>query len=1148
MSLQHSTSKRKLLKRYFVVVLFSLMPLISFAQITMQGNKIPLSKAFSLIEQSSEYRFFYSNNLRGVDKEVTFNFSNASIGEAMNKLLESSNLSYQVGNDKVVTVTEKLPQQSVAEIKGTVVDEEGEPLIGANVFVPGTTIGVITEVDGSFVLRNVPASQKTLTFSYIGMEELTVNIKPTMHVVLRTDSKLLDEVVVVAFGEQKKAAFTGSAGVIRSDMISKRQTSNAMDALNGQIAGVQLTSASGAPNATPSIRVRGFSSINAENNPLIILDGMPYEGGINNINPSDIESITVQKDAASNALYGARGANGVIMITTKKASINETVVTFDAKLGINERVNNLYEYITDPGEYYETHYRGLYNYYRNVGGNSIAEAYKRANETLGSPIGAGGLGYMVYNVPVGQYLIGQNGKLNPNATLGNKVTYDGQEYLLTPDDWVDEAFRTSLRQEYNVNVNGGNSKTQFYGSFGYLNDEGIVYASDYTRYTARLRASHQAKSWLRFGGNISYSHYKSNGVASGDGTSVFDHAVSVAPIYPLYVRDGNGNIMTDKNGKIYDYGKGNNAGLSRAVLPNTNPLQTNLLNRSMSNGNTTNAQGFAEVRFLKDFKFTFNAGISNNEYRSVSTSNPYYGFSANLDGKSTISHYRTFTYNLQQLLNYSKSLGDHTISALLGHENYVYNYSMLSGSRTQMAYYDGIYELGSAITKDDQNSSSTDYNTEGYFTQLQYDYKMKYFGSISYRRDASSRFHSDNWWGNFWSVGGAWILSEEDWFTTSWVDMLKVKLSYGSQGNDNIGNFRYTDTYTPKDSNGNLGFAFSSKGNKDITWETNANLNIGVEFSLFKDRLSGNVDVFRRKTTDMLFSLPTPLSLGYSSYYSNVGDMINQGVELDLRGKIIKQRNFSWEINFNTTHYKNEVTMLSDIRATEMVDGYKGYTSGNYYLGEGLSMYTWRIKKFAGINEEGLPTWYQTDEETGERTTTAAYAAATYYLADNAIPDLYGGFGTTLSAYGFDLSANFSYQIGGQYYDGGYAGAMAVPGLSGGGYNIHKDILKAWTPENPSSTIPRWQIADTNINARSDLYLTDASWLNLQNVTLGYTVPRTWLRKAHLKSLRIYVTADNLFFVSKRKGFDPRSSFSGSTSSTGYSQRRTISTGINLQF
>jgi len=1154
MNLQFITSERKYLGRFFLTVFLLLMCSVSFAQITAKGDNLTVSQALNVIEQSSNFRFFYSNNLKGMDNTVSFNFNNVSLKDAMNKVLEDSSLEYRLSEGNVVTITAKQTtvkiqvHDAVKTVSGTVVDENGDPLPGARVFLPGTNIGTMTSADGSFQLRNVPGSQTTLSFAFIGMEEMEAKIETNMTVRMRTESKALDEVIVVAFGEQKKAAFTGAAGVIRSDVISKRQTSNALDAISGRIAGVQMTASSGAPNAAPTILIRGISSINAGNEPLYILDGMPYDGGITSINPSDIESITVQKDAASNALYGARGANGVIMITTKKASINETIVMVDAKLGFNKRMNNFYDYISDPGQYYETHHRGLYNYYRNGAGYSMAESYKRANEIIGGNSTEGGLGYMIYNVPNGEYLIGQNGKLNPNATLGNKITYEGQEYTIRPDNWFDEAFRTSLRQEYNVNINGGNKQTQFYASFGYLNDEGIVYASDYERYSARLRAAHQAKPWLKVGGNISYTHYISNGISDEGGTTVFDHVIGIAPIYPLYVRDGEGNIMTNKHGKIYDYGKGNNAGLNRPVFPNTNPLQTNQLNKSINKGNTTNAQGFSEVRFLKDFKFTFNAGISNNEYRNIGTVNPYYGFNASLDGKTTVSHYRIFTYNLQQLLNYSKTCGDHSVSALLGHENFVYNYTTLSGTRTQMAYYDGIWELGSAITKDDQNSSSSDYNVEGYFTNFQYDYKLKYFASLSYRRDASSRFHPDHRWGNFWSAGAAWIINKENWFNAPCVDMLKLKISYGSQGNDRIGSFRYSDTYVPKDANGELGFSFSAKGNKNITWETNGNLNAGVEFSFLKERLSGNIDVFRRKTTDMLFSLPTPLSIGYVGYYTNIGDMVNKGAELEIEAKIVDKKNLRWSVNLNATHYTNKVTKLPGVRATELVEGHKGYSNGSYYLGEGLSMYTWKLKKFAGVNEEGLPTWYRTDPQTGEQTTTTAHASASYYLAGNALPDVYGGFGTTVSAFGFDLGVTFSYQIGGLYYDGGYASSMGVPTLSNGGKSIHKDILKAWTPENPSKDIPRWQINDKDINAQSDRWLTDASWINLQNVTLGYTVPAIQLKKLGIKSLRIYVMGDNLFFKSKRKGFDPRSKFDGTILSARYTQRYTMSTGINIQF
>ena len=433
--------------------------------------------------------------------------------------------------------------QSPGEIGGVITDEAGEPVVGAYVQLKGSNEGVVTDVDGHFTFPKAKKGQ-TLVVKYIGMETQTVKAGSQMRVRLITSDQKLDEVLVVAFGQQKKSSFTGSAGVVKSDVLEKKQLTNVFSGLQGEIAGVQMTNTSGDPTSTPSFAIRGFGSINAGTSPLIIVDGAPYDGGWNNLNPNDVESVTVLKDAASNALYGARGANGVIMITTKQGKADRSVITFDAKWSANSRATVEYDRITDPAQYYETYYKALYNYNVRDKGMSAFDAHVAANNTLGGTGDLGGLGYIVYSVPDGEYLIGSNGRLNPNATLGNRVMNNGQVYTLYPDDWVKEAFRTGLRQEYNFSVNGGGSKSTFYASLGYLNNQGIVYNSDFERYTARIKADYQARKWLKVGGNVNYTHTDQNDVSSGSQT-VFDTTTNFAPIYPVYLRDGEGNNTLD---------------------------------------------------------------------------------------------------------------------------------------------------------------------------------------------------------------------------------------------------------------------------------------------------------------------------------------------------------------------------------------------------------------------------------------------------------------------------------------------------------------------------------------------------------------------------------------------------------------------------
>lgn len=1042
------------------------------------------------------------------------------------------------------------------QVTGTVKDNAGNPVAGATILVEGTTNGTTSNADGSYSIS--AASDATLLVSFIGYQSQKHAIagKTRIDIVLKEDSQAIDDVIVVAFGTAKKEAFTGSAAVIKSDDIAKSQQSNVAQALAGKVAGVQLTNTSGQPGTSPEIRVRGFSSLNAGNGPLWIVDGMPYSGDLNNLNPNDIESMTVLKDAASNALYGARGANGVVMITTKKAKSKEAVISFDAKWGVNSRAVKDYEYITNPAQFYEVHYDALKRYYLDSGYSEI-QAHSLANQNLTASANDGGLGYMVYTLPEGQEFIGINGKVNPQATLGRRVVYEGEEYYIQPDNWTDAAFRHSLRQEYNISISGSGEKTSVYASAGYLDNQGIAYNSDMQRFTSRLKVDYQAKKWLKMGANLNYSRFNydqiDDGGASNSSGNVFAYTTTVGPIYPLYIRDGNGNIRYTEDGiMMYDYGR--NAGMERSIFTDSNALSDSRLNTSNAEGNAFNGTTYFDITFLKDFKFTFNAGVTLDETRSTSIMNPYFGQYKGEKGLIGKGHSRQFEYNTQQILNYTKQFGAHNLNVMVGHEYYNARSYSLSASKSHMLTQENDELSGAVIDKQSAGSSRSEYNNEGYFARVMYDYSSKYFFSASFRRDASSRFHPDHRWGNFWSLGGAWILSREDFMagTQEWLDNLKVKASIGSQGNDNIGNFQYTNTYTIENANGEVSTVFNSKGSENITWETNSNFNAGVEFSFLRGMVTGGVEYFLRKTTDMLLSFPVPPSQGYSSYYANVGDMRNSGIEIELNYTPIRTDKIVWDINLNMTHLRNKITMLPQERRNKVVEGYGGYVSGTTFFGEGLPMYTFYMKKYAGVSSEGESMWYmdETDADGNVigRTTTTEYAKASDYLCGDPIPDLYGGFGTSLSCYGFDLSVAFTYQIGGLAYDSGYAAAMYSPANKSTGMNWHKDILNAWTPENSSSNIPRLQYEDQNQNGQSDRFLMNASYLNLQNINLGYTLPAKLSQKLGIDRIRIYLACENVYYWSKRQGFDPRYSYSGSTSQATYSPVRTISGGINLQF
>ncbi len=1051
------------------------------------------------------------------------------------------------------------------QISGTVIDSDGSPVVGATVVVEGTTLGTSTDLQGKYKL-SAPVNG-TLVVSFIGYDDakVAINGKTTVDVVLKQGSKNIDAVIVTAFGEAKKDAFTGSAKVVTAEDLSKTQSANIADALVGKVAGMQMSSPSGRPGETQDITIRGPGSINSGTAPLWVIDGIPYEGGMEHINPADIESVTVQKDAASNALYGARGANGVIMVTTKRAKAGDARITIDGKWGLNTRALQTYDYVDNAGEYYALHYQALYNNYL-LGGKSATEAHLLANNLLTSN-NPGGLGYNVMTVPAGQTLIGSNGKLNPNATIGRKVVHEGKEYWLQPDDWLNELYRPSFRQEYNVNVAAGGEKSNFFASFGYLDNDGIIDGSSLERYTTRLRADYQAKKWLKVGGNFAYTYNISkqgdSGEGASDGGNVFATALQTAPIYPIFVRDGKGNHIYDKWGfPVYDFYDGRNAGMKRTQGGISNHMQDITLNKYTTYDNAFSANGFAEVRFYRDLKFVFNAGMNIDDMRSTSLRNPYYGQFAVEGGSVSKSHGLELSYNLQQLLNYTHTFADkHNVDLLVGHETFDLKLYDLSASKSKMFSYDHDELDGLVIDKQTASSSMGHYNNEGFFFRGQYDYDQRVFASVSYRRDASSNFHPDHRWGNFWSLSAAWVLNREAWFNVPFVDLLKVKASYGSQGNDKIGGYTistyYTDMYTiSNDGQGGIATIFARKGNKEITWETNGNFNLGVEFGLWQNRLYGNIDYFHRKTSDMLFSLKVAPSLGYSSYYTNIGDMVNQGIEIELGGDVIRRKNLVWSLGLNMTHYRNKITKLpEEYNQHTTHDGkINGYWSGDTFLAEGQSLLQWYLPTYAGVNEDGESTWYAyetLDDGSKKRYVTNDYNVAVQNgreLQGESTPALYGGINTSLSFYGVDVSANFTYQIGGKAYDAGYASMMDSPMQTSVGFAYHRDLWNAWTPENKTSDIPRFRYGDMYYASTSSRFLCDASYFNIQNITIGYTIPQNITRKFLVEKLRVYVACDNVGYASHRKGLDPRQSISGSTNPYMYAPIRTFSGGVTITF
>ena len=1063
------------------------------------------------------------------------------------------------------------------KVSGTVFSQEdGQPIIGAAVKVEGTSTGMLTDVNGRFSLT-VPQGKSQITVSYLGFESKTMTAKNGMRVFLKSDAQSLDEVMVVAFGTQKKQAFTGSASVVGAEKLDQHVTTNVANALVGSVSGLQMRGGSGAPGSDDGkINIRGIASLYASTDPLIIVDGAPYGASLSNLAQDDIESISVLKDAASAALYGARGAAGVIIITTKKGSKSEPKINVNMRWGANSRAIQDYETINDPGTYYESVYQNYYNY-ATANGLEGSQATTWANRQL-----LNGLKYQVYTIPDGETLIGENGKLNPNAKLGYKqVGTDGNTYYYQPDSWIDEAYHTAFRQEYDVNFSGGNERGDFYLSAGYLDEDGIIDNSGFRRFNTRLKANYDIKKWLKVGANVGYVSSKTTSNPNLDNsqlgsTNLNYYATMIAPIYPIYVRvldaDGNPTIHTDQYGNPhYDYGRPNlDYPVGRAFLQTGNPLGSNHYNKVYRTGMQLQTSGYAEIKFTDWLKFNHTSTVNWNHTNFSDYETSLYGPKVTVNGQIDKNQDDYVHQNHLQTLTFNKDFNEHNLGITLGHEWYRMKRRYLSAA-AQGLFSPEIQEISAAANNQyTSSSSSTAYNVEGWFGRALYNYQEKYFADFSLRRDASSRFHKDHRWGTFWSVGGAWLISKEKFMegASGWLDELKLKASIGQKGNDGLNNnWYFADRYTlSRASKTNMSPSFSGIGNKDVTWETTTAFNVGLEFSLLKRRINGSIDFYNNKITDLLAWLSIPESNGVRGYWGNLGDIRNTGIEFQISADVIRTKDITWNIWANIAHNKTKILKLPESKIKQ--NGGFAETNNNIQMwyAEGGELYQPFLYSYAGVDPETGEAlyWYDADlspaggnvaaNNTAKAATnrsgkTNKIGEASRYAGKSLLPAATGGFGTTLYVYGFDVSVNFDYQLGGKVWDYHYKALMGNLYNNGdAGSALHVDALNAWTPTNTNTDVPRMQYGDAYTNYSSDRWLTSARYLNFQSFSVGYTLPKSVVSKLRLNKLRVYATGENLTFWSARKGLDPRYSYEGNEMLNTYSPTRTIMGGIQLTF
>ena len=980
--------------------------------------------------------------------------------------------------------TELTVTQQTAKIRGTILDaKNGDPIIGANVLVKGTTNGTITDFDGNYELEAPVGS--TLTVSFIGYK--TIEVKATAEkqtIRLAEDTETLDEVVVVGYTSQRKESLTGAMTTVKSDKLKDVTTPSVENMLNGKVPGVYVAPGSGQPGAGGAVVIRGQASLSGTTQPLWVIDGVIVGSSAGDLNPADIETMTVLKDAASTAIYGSEGANGVIVVTTKKGREGKMTVNASVKMGISN-VNNGNLEVMNGAE--------LYDYYASFA-NANEISFTRWNSDL----------------------------RNSNFS------------------WWDLATQTGFTQDYNVSISGGSDKLQSYFSLGYYDETGAVKGYDYKRYNFRMRTSYKPFSWLTIKPSI-----------SGSRRDIYDQQYSVTSMYSQLPWDS----PYDENGELVPH----------RYTGWVNAQNTNYL-LDYSYGNYSESTNY---EFMGNFDFDIRITdwlmfTSVNNYRLISSSSHSYtdprsnsGMGVNgrlYEGRSEVV--RRFT---NQNLVVNKTFGKHSINGHVSYEFKDYTYKSFSGNGT--GFLPGFQVMDVTSIPESIGGSRSEWAVQSYFTNWKYTYDNKYLGEVMFRRDGASNLGTNAQYGNLFSVSGGWIINREEWFDADWVDNLKLRASYGSVGNRPSSLYPQYDLYNVSVSYGELAGALIYQiGNPDLTWEKTFTTGIGVDASFFNNRLHMVFDYYIKNTDNIIYNVPISGLTGVTSIYKNIGKMRNTGFEFSIGGDIIRTQDWTWNVEANISHNKNE---LRDLYAQKQADGsyavvpviisdgssIAGTINRRLEVGEPID--TYYGKEWAGVNpENGAPMWYKNDAN-GNKVTTSNYSEASNYKLGTANPKLFGGFSTSLTWKNFDMSAVFGYSIGGQIYnysrqeydsDGTYTDRNQM--------KLH-DGWSRWEKPGDIATHPvaKYNNSDKG-NSSSSRYLEDSDYLKLRSLSLGYNFN---LKNYGIQNLRVSLSGENLFTLTDYSGVDPEipasgGSVMGTAGAAVYPSVRRFMFGLNVTF
>lgn len=984
-----------------------------------------------------------------------------------------------------------LVNAQVSKVTGNVTSEEdGLPVVGASVLVKGTTVGTVTDIDGNFTLTNVPSSAGTLVISFIGMQSQEVKVKPVVKVVLKSDAEVLDEVVVTGYGVQRKASFTGAASIVGEEAIAKKNDANFVKVLEGSVPGVQMNNSTSMPGVWGSVYIRGRASLNSGTQPLYVIDGMPVNSDtdamitsdnnmvdpMSSINPADIESITVLKDAAATAIYGSRAANGVIVVTTKKGSEGKFNLNLDIKQGFVSMGNN------------------------NMDFANAEESMKLFTD-----------GLTAYQ--------GGDWQENYNYLADNYFGWDRK----TSTDWMDAITRKGYYQDYNLSAQGRNGNTGYYVSLGYLNTDGLIIGSDMERFSGRMNLDSKFK-WATIGVNTSYSYSTQNGFSLSTGGSMSSPLTaaisSQTPMDPVYDSEGNYNninmynpvaLMDEDTGEL-----------------NENKMQT------------INLNPYLQVDFGLGIYAKTTLGVNLTDLRQYQYWSALYNPQAmdyNGLGQQYNSRNTVVTWN--NVVGWNHKFADkHDVSVMLGQEMQKKSYFYEYYAKSDFPFADsGMRDLTTAGTEQGSEYYKKEARLASYFMDAHYSYADKYYLSGSYRRDGSSVFGSDTRWGNFWSVGGKWRISGEDFLNgNNVITNATLRASYGTVGNQDIDWYAARGFYgAGYNYNQMPGMIPVSISNQELTWEVSKKFDIGFDLSLWH-RLHFTFDFYNEITSDALFQVPLSMTTGMAETYKNIGKIRNHGIEFSVNANILQTKDWTWSAYANLTWNENEVVKLSTDEPIE-------YTF--QIIEEGRPYTQFKMKEYAGVDREtGKPLWYL--NETGNETTSDYNAAAKRYVGD-ADPNVLGGFGTNLRWKDIDFGLSFNYRLGGKVYDSG----AAFTGFGMAFRTPLKDVaLNSWTEENKDAKYPQYIYSDPyNATSTSSRFLYSGNYLRISNLTLGYTLPKKWTTKILIQRLRAYISVDNLytFTASDFVGYNPETSANG-VIAWQYPATRTFIGGIQLTF